>query len=150
MAYQIISNQQESENSVVSEIALGVKLNFNNPGVFDLNYLSIDQARDNLKNLLLTRKGERLHNVNFGTLLLNLVFEPNVSDLKQEIETLITDEISFWLPYIAIQQFDIVTAEDDPNLPHNVKISITFGINGSLKIETVTVTADESGVVNIE
>jgi phage baseplate assembly protein W len=147
MAYQVISNQTEISNS---EIALGVKLNFNKPGVFDLNYLSIDQAVDNLKNLLLTRKGERAHKVNFGTPLLDILFEPNVSELKQEIEVSITDAIAFWLPYISIEQFNIVTAEDDPNLPHNVSISITFGINGSLKSEIVTVNADESGVVNIE
>jgi len=147
MAYQVISNQTEINNS---EIALGVKLNFNNPGVFDLNYLSIDQAVDNLKNLLLTRKGERVHKVNFGTPLLDILFEPNVSELKQEIEVSVIDAVAFWLPYISIEQFNIVTAEDDPNLPHNVSISITFGINGSLKSETVTVNADESGVVNIE
>lgn len=147
MAYQVISNQTEINNS---EIALGVKLNFNNPGVFDLNYLSIDQALDNLKNLLLTRIGERVHKVNFGTPLLDILFEPNVSSLKQEIEVSVTDAISFWLPYITIEEFDIVTAEDDPNLPHNVSISITFGIEGSLKTETVTVNANESGVVNIE
>ena len=147
MAYQIITNQTEINNS---EIALGIKLNFNVPGVFDLNYLSIDQAVDNLKNLLLTRKGERVHKVNFGTPLLDILFEPNVSNLKQQIETEVTDAISFWLPYISIEQFDIVTAEDDPNLPHNIKISITFGISNSLKSETITVTANESGVVNIE
>ncbi len=147
MAYQVISNQTEINNS---EIALGVKLNFNNPGIFGLNYLTIDQTIDNLKNLLLTRKGERVHKVNFGTPLLDILFEPNVSSLKQEIEIAVTDEISFWLPNVTIEQFDIVTAEDDPNLPHNISISITFGIDGALTLETITLTADESGVVNIE
>lgn len=147
MAYQVISNQTEIINS---EIALGVKLNFNNPGVFDLNYLSIDQAVNNLKNLLLTRRGERVHKVNFGTPLLDILFEPNVSNLKQDIEIAVTDAIAFWLPYITIEGFDIVTAEDDPNLPHNVSIVITFGIDGSLKSETVTMNANENGVVNIE
>lgn len=147
MAYQVISNQTEINNS---EIALGVKLNFNNPGIFGLNYLTIDQTIDNLKNLLLTRKGERVHKVNFGTPLLDILFEPNVSSLKQEIEIAVTDEISFWLPNVTIEQFDIVTAEDDPNLPHNVSIRITFGIDGALTLETITLTADESGVVNIE
>ena len=147
MAFQVISNQTEINNS---EIALGIKLNFNTPGIFDLNYLSIDQAVDNLKNLLLTRRGERVHKVNFGTPLLDILFEPNVSELKEQLETAVTDAIAFWLPYISIDEFNIVTAEDDPNLPHNVSISITFGIDGSLKSETVTVNADESGVVNIE
>jgi phage baseplate assembly protein W len=118
--------------------------------LFGLNYLTIDQTIDNLKNLLLTRKGERVHKVNFGTPLLDILFEPNVSSLKQEIEIAVTDEISFWLPNVTIEQFDIVTAEDDPNLPHNVSISITFGIDGALTLETITLTADESGVVNIE
>lgn len=147
MAYQIISNQTEVNNS---EIALGVKLNFNSPGVFDLNYLSINQAVDNLKDLLLTRKGERLHNIEFGTLLPYIIFEPNVSELKTEISTIIIDAVSFWLPYIIIEDIDISTAEDDPNLPHNISVSITFTVSEFLKPVTVTLSADESGKVNIE
>jgi phage baseplate assembly protein W len=147
MAYQIISNQTEINNS---EIALGVKLNFNSSGVFDLNYLSINQAVDNLKDLLLTRKGERVHNIEFGTLLPYILFEPNVSELKTEISTIIIDAVSFWLPYIIIEDIDISTAEDDPNLPHNISVSITFTISEFLKPVTVTLSADESGKVNIE
>lgn len=147
MAYQIISNQSEIINS---DIALGVKLNFNNPGLFGLNYLSIDQATANLKNLLLTRIGERVHKVTFGTPLLEILFEPNVSNLKQDIETAVSDAITFWLPYITIEVFDIITADDNPSLPHNISISISFRVNGDLNTETITLTADESGVVNIE
>jgi phage baseplate assembly protein W len=149
MAYQVISNQTEINNS---EIALGVKLNFNNPGVFDLNYLSIDQAVDNLKNLLLTRIGERVHKVNFGTPLLDILFEPNVSNLKQDIELAVTDAIAFWLPYITIEEFDIVTAEDNPNLPHNISIAITcWRLMDHLNAEPrLLYNADENGVVNIE
>ena len=99
---------------------------------------------------MLTRIGERVHKVNFGTPLLDILFEPNVSNLKQDIELAVTDAIAFWLPYITIEEFDIVTAEDNPNLPHNISIAITFGIDGSLKSETVTLNADETGVVNIE
>lgn len=147
MAYQIISNQSEIINS---DIALGVKLNFNNPGLFGLNYLSIDQATANLKNLLLTRIGERVHKVTFGTPLLEILFEPNVSNLKQDIEIAVSDAITFWLPYITIEVFDIITADDNPSLPHNISISISFRVNGDLNTETITLNADESGVVNIE
>ena len=51
------------------ENAIGLTLPFNteNGSMFGLNFLSIDQAISNVKNLILTRKGERINHPEFGT-----------------------------------------------------------------------------------
>ena len=63
---EIISSPVLDDNS---DIAIGLSLPFNGDdnGLFNLNFLSIDQAISNVKNLLLTRKGERINHPQFGT-----------------------------------------------------------------------------------
>ena len=56
-------------------IAIGVALPFNAPGVFKSTYTTKDQIKSNLVNLLLTSVGERVMNPNFGCELKRFVFE---------------------------------------------------------------------------
>ena len=132
----------------VPETGLGISTNFNGSGIFSPNYLTSDQAADNIKNLLLTTVGEHPHNIEFGTTLLYIIFEPNISELKQEIESIITDAVSAWIPYISIEDIDIKTAEDDPNLNYNISISITFSVN-ELATQTVIINVDNQGVLDV-
>ena len=49
------------------DVAVGVKLPFGKPnGLFAQSYTTEEQATSNLKNLLLTRKGERPFQPEFG------------------------------------------------------------------------------------
>ena len=70
MGYKI---QPVQTNSAVDNTALGVEINFNGPGVFVPVYSTDQQALNNLKNLLLTRIGERYDNPAYGTNLLNII-----------------------------------------------------------------------------
>ena len=141
MAFQIVSSPNIN---ITNAIALGVGYNS-----FDPIYITIDQAVENFKNLLLTRKGERLIHVTFGCDLTNIVFQPNVSELKEEIKNIITDDVSYWLPYINNDVINIVTAEDDPSLPHHLKVSLTISIN-DFDTRTITFNASEDGQLEIE
>ena len=145
MSYQIINI-----NSVVSNIApigLGVSSADTSP-MFRPIYNSNTQAIQNLKTLLLTRKGERYMEPNFGTDLLAIIFQPNVSELKQEISDILTQPINYWLPYITIDTLDIITNEDDPNLQHNVKITLSFYVD-NFSTASITITANTDGVLSI-
>lgn len=130
--------------NVLESIALGISTDSLSP-----NYITIDQAKENLKNLLLTRKGERLIHVDFGSDLLKIVFQPNVSELKQDINTVISDSINYWLPYISIETLDIVTNQDDPTLAHNLKITLTFSVN-EFDTSTIVFKTDNFGQIEIE
>tara|TARA_R110000751_G_scaffold162769_1_gene269215 strand:- start:268 stop:693 length:426 start_codon:yes stop_codon:yes gene_type:complete len=140
MGYKVVA---PIETNPLEGIGLGISYNTLKP-----IYISIDQAIENVKNLLLTRKGERLIHINFGTELLNILFEPNVADLKDEIRDIINDAIDYWLPYVNIDNIDIITAEDDPSLPHNIKITITVSIN-ELRDETIVFAVNESGELEV-
>jgi len=144
MGYKI----QPVGNTQNTDIALGVDLSFNNPGVFKFNYETKHQAKSNLKNLLLTRVGERYHQVTYGTNLLNILFQPNIVDLKEDIATEITSAVSYWLPYISIDDIEIITAEDDATLLEVVRISITYSVNG-FSGDKITIISGENGQITI-
>jgi phage baseplate assembly protein W len=138
MGYTIVS----STDVASSRIAIGIQLPLNGPfGLFSPTYSSVDQAISNLKNLLLTMKGERPHLPTFGTDLMRLIFEPSTEQLKQLVAPIITEPVNYWLPYIQIVEIVTTTAEDDPTLDHDILISISFNIVNSTSedsLQTIT------------
>tara|TARA_R110000751_G_scaffold287542_1_gene392322 strand:- start:107 stop:547 length:441 start_codon:yes stop_codon:yes gene_type:complete len=146
MGYRI---QTVNDITVTSEIGLGIELSFNNLGVFKSVYTTNNQAKANLRNLLLTRIGERYEQVNFGTNLLNLVFNPSNDELKQEISEEITSKLSFWLPYIVIENLEILNSDDDASLLHAIKITLKYTVDG-FSTDTITILAGENGRVTVE
>jgi phage baseplate assembly protein W len=143
MGYQIIS----VTNTNVDTNVLGISYK-SATGIFRSIYVSMDQALENLKTLLLTRVGERYGNPEYGTFLLNAIFEPNVAEIKDDIKDLIVPKISNFLPYIDIQDINIVTAEDDPTLNYNIQITITFSV-AELDTRSLTITAAENGMLEV-
>lgn len=115
---------------------------------FEPIYVTSNQAIENLKTLLLTRVGERYGQPTFGTFLLNVIFEPIDDNIKRKIEDLIVPPISNFLPYINVEQIDIITQEDDPILDHLVTIKITFSVTGQQN--TLTISATENGTLLVE
>tara|TARA_B100000287_G_C20212803_1_gene614841 strand:- start:102 stop:545 length:444 start_codon:yes stop_codon:yes gene_type:complete len=147
MAYRI---QTIEDVTTKSEIGLGVDLSFGNPGIFKTLFTSNDQAKANIRNLLLTRKGERYNQLNFGTNLLSLVFLPSNDELKELISAEISAALNFWLPYIIVQNLEILNVDDDPTLLNTTKIQLTYTVDG-FSTDTITVIAKEdSSTITIE
>ncbi len=147
MAYRI---QTINDTTTKSEIGLGVDLSFGNPGVFKTLYTTNDQAKANIRNLLLTRKGERYNLINFGTNLLSIVFQPSTPDIKELINLEINEALSSWLPYIVVQDLEILTVEDDPTLLHTIKITLKYTVDG-FNTDAITITASEdSSTITID
>ena len=108
-------------------IAIGVSLPFNGPsGPFNKTYSTKDQTKSNLVNLLLTNKGERLFNPEFGADISNLIFEGITEDLDNFIINLITDNVNLFMPEIQLGDI-IVNKDQDYN-------SIFITVNYKLKI----------------
>ena len=147
MAYRI---QTIEDVTTKSEIGLGVDLSFGNPGIFKTLFTSNDQAKANIRNLLLTRKGERYNQLEFGTNLLSLVFLPSNDEIKELISTEISAALNFWLPYIVVQNLEILNVDDDPTLLNTTKIQLTYTVDG-FSTDTITVIAKEdSSTITIE
>ena len=133
-------------------VAVGIDLPFvpDGQGQFKRNYSQIKQARANLVNLLLTRKGERLMHPSFGSNLWNILFEPNTPEiLKEDIEEVIINAVDSWLPYILIKE--IIISESPDDIDRNIlKINIKFSLRDDLEnFDEVFISVNETfGLVN--
>ena len=109
-------------------IGIGINKTSNSNGIFSVNYTTLTQAKDNLKNLILTHKGERIMNPEFGCDIWKLLFEPIIEEeIDKQIENTIVDAVSIWLPYLNIDEilFDYDSNDIDN---HTINLDIKFSL----------------------
>ncbi len=113
---------------------LGVKvpIRMGQNGYFEQTFTSIDEAKSNMLNLMLTQRGERMMQPEFGTSIYGRLFEPITTDLKAEVEGEIREAVENWLPYVELTSVDVDISTD--NIDRNrVDIKIGFGLRRDLK-----------------
>ena len=115
---------------------LGVSINetSNSNGAFAVNFTSINQAKSNLQNLILTRKGERLMQPEFGCDIWKIIFEPIIEgDIESKIENSILDAVNTWLPYLNIDT--ILFDYDDNDIDTNkIQLEIQFSLKSNSNV----------------
>jgi len=116
-------------------IVIGVSLPFNAPGVFNKTYSTKDQIKSNLINLLLTDKGERIMNPEFGADLRRSLFEnittPNLDLLRFKI----IDAINIFIPEIVLGNIEILPDYD----ANTLSITINYNLIISNTPDQITV-----------
>jgi phage baseplate assembly protein W len=140
---------------LIPDKAVGIKLPFTGKkGLFDLSYTTEEQAMSNLKNLVLTRKGERLYHPNFGTAVYDILFEQVTDSLFEDIETSLREDIEFWMPYLIIDdiiaeplRFGDARVDDVSN---GIKIRITVRVTENGANQTIIVVFGNSQAILIE
>ena len=103
---------------------------------FNQSFKTIEQAKTNIKNLLLTKKYERLMQPNFGSGLQELLFEMNDDSFADKLENTIVDSLAIWLPYVTVSDIQIEQTDEYKNT-NQVLVSIDFSI-GDTQTNTVT------------
>ena len=76
----------------------------------DLSDYTAEEIRSNLIHLLLTRKGSRYFLPDFGTRLLEYIFEPLDGPTFSDIESEIRDAVSTYIPGIKITNLSVTDA----------------------------------------
>lgn len=111
--------------------------------MFEQTFSSFEAAKSNLRNLLLTRKGERIMQPEFGTGIHGVLFEPmDDSNFEEDITNTIVESVSYWLPYISIKDIDVqMTNKMKDENKAILKLSFTVG----QEINTETITLDIEG-----
>lgn len=140
MAYEL-SKKVVIDTEEFNDFAVGLSLPLKNGngGFFEQNFTTFEQARSNLKNLLLTKRGERVLQPNFGSGLQDLLFEPIDEEFEGKLVDTITESVSTWLPYINIE--DINVDMNNENKDNNrVGVEIKFKVGESLDLNSVTFT----------
>jgi len=141
MGFRIESRESFRRN----DSPIAIKTQFSKDKLFTQSFTTDEQAISNLKNLLLTRKGERYNLPTFGSSLLNLIFEPNTDELIQAIQNTIKEAVSFWLPYIQIISINVETGQNNSTLIHQINVTISFLVKPTGSELTIAVFANENG-----
>lgn len=115
-----------------NNMANGKYININYPfkdstkGFFlDLNDEDSQAIKADLLHLILTKKGERLYNPNFGTDLVKFIFEPEDGMTLNAIKEEITSVIKIYLPKL---QIDEITVEESTETEYTAVVTIKYTI----------------------
>lgn len=101
-----------------------------------MNQVSKDAYSSNLLLLLLTQKGERYYEPDYGTNLLKYIFEPNDQLTATDIEEEIRNSVALYIPQVQVNSvtFNWNSTEDGQPIPEtqlNVNIKFVY-VEGSL------------------
>ena len=141
MAY-VIGRKVVKDGGEYDSYAYGITLPVKNGGTgfFEQAFTSREQAKSNLVNLLLTERGERVMQPDFGTGLKSLLFEQiDDEEFESRITDTIVDSVSYWLPYIRISGIEI-EATDELKDKNQINIYLQFLIGNDIQLEEVTFT----------
>jgi phage baseplate assembly protein W len=117
-------------------IAIGVSLPFNGPfGPFNKTYSTKEQIKSNLINLLLTNKGERVFNPEFGADIRRVLFEGITEDTSALIQNLITTNVNYFIPEVNV--VDVVVEPNEDNNSYNIILKYSLAISGTADQITV-------------
>jgi len=118
----------------------GIKYPFtsnNEDNVFlDTNKTYADSVRSKVMHVVLTQKGQKLRDPEFGTNLVNFLFGAfdgvSLSAIKEEVGR----QISKYVPNVIFNDFDVYRDENDDN---NMILSLTYSVQNGNNTEATTV-----------
>lgn len=132
-----VKDLKENEYKI---LGIGINKRSNLNGLFPVNYTTLEQTKDNLVNLISTRKGERMMQPEFGCDIWRLIFEPIVRDqLDFQIESTILEAVRIWLPYVNIDY--VIFDYDDNDIDNNrIELQVQFSLKSNPTFgDTVTI-----------
>tara|TARA_B100001778_G_scaffold111708_1_gene91467 strand:- start:1141 stop:1578 length:438 start_codon:yes stop_codon:yes gene_type:complete len=126
-------------------VGVGIPLPIGGAPIFDTTFTTEEQAISNLKNLLLTRKGERPFQPLFGTMVPSFLFENITTKLLDKLKQGLQKDIEFWLPYINMEEIIV----EDLREENRINISFSFSVGESGANQIIILNVDEQGSLSI-
>jgi phage baseplate assembly protein W len=137
----IIGRTLVQDTKLFQDYAFGITLPIQiGKNAFNQSFTVIEQVESNIKNLLLTKKGERVLQPEFGSNLHKLLFDFNNEQMASDIEDDIVNTIAAWIPYVDVD--DIIVEQTNQLKDLNaVYVSIRFKLKNTkdFKITSFTV-----------
>lgn len=124
MAIEIRINPLDFE----PDIAIGIDLPMISGGAaFKSTYTTLDQAVANARNLLLTNRGERIMQPDFGCDLDKTLFENITDNIVVGLDERIRSSFNYWLPYIFINELSVTPSEDQ----NRIYVKLIMSLEGN-------------------
>jgi phage baseplate assembly protein W len=113
-------------------------------GYFNQSFNIVDQINTNIIMLFQTKPGERRMNPSFGSRLWTALFEIIDDDQGQIIQSIVTQDLAKWIPYVNVKQVNI-TNNPDGNI---VGVSVIYTANsaGITSPQSVTIPVQQQSL----
>ena len=128
--------ETEQPVTVKNPIGIATPLEMNKGDLFKMHYSLADQVTDNLRNLILTNRGERLGNPAFGAGLSRIQYDvANKEEAELRMMAAIQDACKKFMPFVNL--IDFTTTQLPPSLT-NQKGDLTDGYPGGALVVRIT------------
>ena len=97
-------------------------------GFFPGTTTTLSQTGSNIRNLLLTNKGERVGQPTFGADILLTLFEPMSDELINRVEEKISEAMAEWLPHVTVSKLNVEPDEVEIN-QLNIELEFSLTMN---------------------
>jgi len=102
-------------------------------GYFGTNKNLLRQLKSNLTNLLRTRKGERLHQPNFGCDIHRFVFEQFTPETIENAYASVVDAVEVWMPFLEVLNVNLENTVSDIDA-QQIKMTVIFRLRTNQNI----------------
>ena len=123
----IQSKRQINPLSINGNVTIGVAFPLDDVNLFSGTQTVKEQVKSNLLNLLLTEKGERINQPDFGIGLKKLLFEPNIDE--ETLTESIVNQMGIFIPEISLLDTKVEFIADE-NLLYII-ITYQYNLDGS-------------------
>lgn len=131
MAYRI---PNKNPIDVGSRVAIGVSIPFSAPQAFSSTYTTQDQIKSNIINYVLTDKGERVFNPNFGSNIRASIFENLTTGLTSNLQQSLQTELTNNFPNVNFTNIQVTPDYDTNTVNININYSIYSGPTNEINI----------------
>jgi len=97
---------------MATALGLDLPIRRGSNGFFTQTFDTRGVVRNNLRTLMLTRRGEVPMNPEFGTDLFSNLFEHNNDEIEDVVRQKILDEVERWMSYVTILQVSFDRSND--------------------------------------
>lgn len=123
--------RQRSSQSLTSPpigIFTPLELGSGDDGLLKMRHDLGDTIADNLRNLIMTNKGERLLDYNFGANLKELTFELGNEDTDIEAVTRIKQAAGRYLPFVSLDTFEPFNLRSEDTGVARIGVRVTYRV----------------------
>ena len=97
-------------------------------GFFPGTTTTLSQTGSNIRNLLLTNKGERVGQPTFGADIMKVLFEQMGDELINQVESSISEAMAEWLPHVTVSKLNVEPDEVEIN-QLNIELEFSLTMN---------------------
>ena len=110
-------------------IGLGLPIEYDDvTGFFPGTSTTLSQTGSNIRNLLLTNRGERVGQPTFGADILLTLFEPMSDQLINSVEEKVSEAIADWMPHVLVNKLVVEPDEVEVN-QMNIELEFSLTMN---------------------